>query len=94
MTKIYYEDFKQIRKLEFTIVHNMRYLSRKNWRMRMLTEYMEKMKLAVDLAYGGSIGMSSSADLMASVQMKGSSPIQYHGIEHDDDHFYVRMYVF
>ena len=92
MTKLYYEDFKQIRKLEFTIVHNMRYVSRKNWRMRILNEYMEKMKLAVDLAYGGSIGMSSSADLMAAVQIKGSSPIQYQGIEHDDDHFYVKMY--
>jgi hypothetical protein len=90
--QIYYDDFKEIRKLQFTLVHNMRYLSRKNWRMRILQDYMDKMKLSVDLAYGGEIGMSDSADFMASVQIKGSTPVKFQCIEHDHDHFFVKMY--
>ena len=54
--KIYYDDFKEICKLQFTITHNMRYLSRKQWRMRILQEYIDKMKVAVNLAYGGGDG--------------------------------------
>ena len=90
--KIYYDDFKEIRKLQFAVMHNMRYLSRKSWRMRILQEYMEKMRIAIELAFGGEIGMSESADVMADAQIKGSSRVKFLTIEHDADHFFVKMY--
>ena len=92
MTKIYYEDFKQIRKLEFTIIHNSRYMSRKWWRMEILKDYMHMMNVAINLAYGGEIGMSASAEIMAAIGVKGSSNVKFLMTEHDDNNFYCRMY--
>lgn len=92
LKQIYYEDFKAIRKIEFNMLHNARYNSRKNFRIMLLTEYMSKMKGAVDVSFGGEMGMAESADLMASVGIKGASPVKYHNLEIDNDNFYLNMY--
>ncbi len=92
MQKAYYADTKAIRKLQFTVLHNSRYWSRKNWRTQVLQEYMASMKTAVNLAYGGQIDMSAAAEIFANIGMKGSSPMKFQAIEHDTDHFYVKMY--
>ena len=92
MKQIYYDDFKAIRKLNFNMLHNARYTSRKNFRMMLLNEYMEKMKNAVDVSFGGEFGMSESADLMASIGIKGASPVRFHSLEADKDNFYLTMY--
>lgn len=89
---LYYDDFKRIRQLEFHMLHNARYQSRKNMRMELLKEYMGKIRIAIDLAYGGEIGMSDSADIMSSIGIKGSSPVKFHSIEHDNDSFHVTMF--
>jgi len=90
--KIYYEDMKLIRKLEWNLVHTSRYFSRKSWRMEILTDYMASMQIAIDLAFGGEIGMSESARIMASAGVKGATKIRFFNIEHDNDNFFIKMY--
>jgi len=38
LKKIYYDDMKMIRKLEWNMIHTIRYLSRKSWRMEILSD--------------------------------------------------------
>ena len=92
MKKIYYEDMKLIRKLEWNLLHTSRYISRKSWRMEILTDYMASMQVAIDLAFGGEIGMSESARIMASAGVKGATKVRFYNIEHDHDNFYLKMY--
>lgn len=92
LKKIYYEDMKLIRKLEWNMIHTVRYLSRKSWRIEILSDYMTSMQMAIDLVFGGEIGMSEAAKIMAAAGVKGASKIRYHNIEHDHDNFYVKMY--
>ncbi len=88
LKKIYYEDMKLIRKLEWNLVHNSRYFSRKSWRMEILTDYMASMQIAIDLAFGGEIGMSESARIMATAGVKGATKIRFFNIEHDFDNYH------
>jgi hypothetical protein len=92
MQRAYYADTKAIKKLQFTVLHNSRYWSRKSWRIQVLNEYMASMKVAVNLAYGGQIDMYAAAEIHANLGMKGASPIKYQALEHDNDHFYLKMY--
>jgi hypothetical protein len=92
MTKLYYEDYKAIRKLQFDMLHNSRYQSRKNFRMLLLDEYMARMTLAIDIAFGGEAGMSASSELMAAIGIKGYTTVKFQHLDHDNDHFYSKMY--
>jgi hypothetical protein len=92
MTKLYYEDYKAIRKLQFDMLHNSRYQSRKNFRMLLLNDYMAKMTLAIDIAFGGEAGMSASSELMAAIGIKGSTAVKFQQLDHDHDNFYSKMY--
>jgi hypothetical protein len=92
LTKIYYDDFKAIRKLQFDLLHNSRYQSRKNFRMLLLNEYMAKMTLAIDIAYGGEAGMSASSELMAAIGIKGTTSVKFQHLDHDNDSFHCKMY--
>jgi hypothetical protein len=92
LTRIYYEDFKAIRKLQFDMLHNSRYVSRKNFRMLLLDDYMAKMTLAINIAFGGEVGMSASSELMAAIGIKGSTVVKFQHLDHDHDNFYCKMY--
>ena len=92
LKQIYYDDYKAIHKIQFNMLHNARYNSRKNFRMMLLSEYMTKMRDAIDISFGSEVGMAASADIMAAVGIKGASPVRFHSLEIDHDNFHLTMY--
>ena len=60
--------------------------------MEVLQDYMNSQQVAVNLAYGGEIGLAESSTIMAAVGIKGATRIKFFNIETDWHTFMCNMY--